>query len=431
MGLSAKVATFTWSSADAAGTTYDVTLGFQPAFVFVCLAGAGSAGSVSAAHARISLGAAISDSARAAAGYGTFNAQANGTYSAINSSNFVATGVTGASSPPLEFALDVAARASWPADGIRFVVDDQTPDTFLVTVLGIGGTDITAAAIGSFQEPGTSGSQAVPHGLGVIPTGALFFSTGYAGDPAADTKSGNVGACPVIGAFDGTNGFTVMQFADDAAGTMNVKGYARSGEVIALGDALGNTLDARASGTSCDLTNINLNWSEVTAGGRRVFFLVWKGGQFAVGSTSTRTNTTAFDGPAAGFTPLAALFASAMRAESTADTPTDHGQFSLGMATGATERSAQADRDRDGVGTSDVVVTARTDAVYVNLTPTAATVQGLMDVADLTVDPMQLVMDDADPSACFVGVAMWGASPAASFQPGMLRHNVLLGGDVH
>jgi hypothetical protein len=78
--------------------------------------------------------------------------------------------------------------------------------------------------------------------------------------------------------------------------------------------------------------------------------------------------------------------------------------------------------DEDGIGTSEVTIALETDAVYANI-DTSSAIQGLMDISDMTVDPMQLVMDDADPSGSFVGVAMWGSSfvnTSLSPDPGLL-----------
>jgi hypothetical protein len=86
-------------------------------------------------------------------------------------------------------------------------------------------------------------------------------------------------------------------------------------------------------------------------------------------------------------------------------------QLSVGMATSASERVAQAMLHEDAVGTAEVSTALRTDAVYANIS-TATAIQALMDVTDMTVDPMQLVMDDADPAASLVMMAVWGSSGA-------------------
>jgi hypothetical protein len=184
--------------------------------------------------------------------------------------------------------------------------------------------------------------------------------------------------------------------------------YAKTGEVMAMG-VEGITTNALAAPVSLDATDITVNWTERAVTGRYVFYLAWVGGQFKVGSTTTATNTTPFSGPSAGFVSTAAFFASACRAESTADTPTDHAQVSMGAATSASERVAHAALDEDNLADSEVTTALENDSVYANIS-TASAIQGLMDVDDMTVDPMQLVMDTADPSGSFVGMAMWGTS---------------------
>ena len=73
---------------------------------------------------------------------------------------------------------------------------------------------------------------------------------------------------------------------------------------------------------------------------------------------------------------------------------------------------AQATLDEDNLADTETSTALENDEVYINI-DTSSAVQGLMDVVDLTVDPMQLVMDDADPAASFVGVASWGATAVA------------------
>lgn len=403
MSLNVKVTSFTWAAADAAGSTYDVTLGFQPAFAIVWAVGlAGTTDTVARDAVRPNIGLVKDGSSRACILYGSNDAAGSAIY-------LLAHGTTSvqmqASPTAIVSRLDVDAKANWPSDGIRFVVDTQGSLDRRLSVLAIGGSDITDVAIGNFQEPGATGNQTIAHGLGATPTGVLFASCGAASAPEAFANTGAM--CFSFGAFDGTSSWVSTTFGDDAATTMNNCSYAKTGEVIALG-AEGITTNARASGVSLDATNITINWAE-RAATRYVHYIAWVGGRFTATSTTTATNTTQFSGPTVGYIPLAALFTSACRAASTADTPTDHSQLSIGFATGASERVAQAILDEDAVGTSEVTYALETDAVYANIS-TASAIQGLMDVVDMTVDPMQLVMDDADPSASFVGMGVWGAS---------------------
>jgi hypothetical protein len=416
MGLSTKVTAFSWLSTDAAGTPYDVTCGFQPEFAIVWICGdTGATDSVGRAATTFDIGLIKDGSNRAHTLYRSGDAATTAAYVAAHGTTSVLFGVDSSS---IVARLDVDTKANWPVDGIRFIVDTQAAANRRVAVLAVGGTDITAVSVGTFQEAGSTGNQSTAHGLGATPTGVILISAGLASAPEAVASSGSM--CLSVGAFDGTNGWVHSMFGDDANTTMDNVSYALAGEVIALG-VEGVTTNARASGVSLDATDITINWLE-RAATRHCFYLAWVGGQFNVGSTTTATNTTPFSGPSAGFVPLAAWFASAARAASTTDTPTPHSQLSLGAATSASERIALAMLDEDGIGTSEVTIALETDAVYANI-DTSSAIQGLMDISDMTVDPMQLVMDDADPSGSFVGVAMWGSSfvnTSLSPDPGLL-----------
>jgi hypothetical protein len=330
---------------------------------------------------------------------------ASASYAALNSTSAIVYAASTSGAGSIASRLDVDDKANWPVDGIRFIVDTQISTDRRITVLAIGGSDITAVTVGNFQEAGATGNQTIAHGLGVTPTGVLFASCGLGTAPESVAAAGAM--CLSLGAYDGTDSWVTTVFADDAQTTTNTVSYAKAGEVMAMG-VEGITTNAIAAGVSLDSTNITINWTE-RAATRYVFYLAWVGGQFKVGSTTTATNTTPFSGPSAGFVSTAALFASACRAASTTDTPTDHSQLSIGAATSASERSAHALLDEDALADSEATTAYETDAVYVNI-DTSSAIQGLMDVDDMTVDPMQLVMDDADPSGSFVGMAMWGTS---------------------
>jgi hypothetical protein len=407
MGLSTKVTHLSWLTATAAGGTYDVTLGFQPEIVLVFSTGNDSSpavDTVARSTARVRFGAGASSSSRRAVVMRSSDAAAISSISVrhADAAIAIACDVNGADSG----ALDIDAEANWPIDGIRLIVDTQLSGVDQrLTIVGIGGSDITAATTGTFQEAGATGNATIAHGLGTTPTGALFFTVGMTSAPASGVAT--LGMIS-IGAFDGTDSCVLYGGGDDANTTMDTVSYAKSAELIALAVDPAVALTGRANGVSFDATDITISWGE-RAATRYCFYVVWTGGQFKVSSTTTATDTTPFSGPSAGFVSTLALFSSASRAASTNDTPTDHMQLSLGAATSASERMAQAVLDEDNVGTSEVTDAVEYDAVYANVS-TASAIQGLMDVDDMTVDPMQLVMDVADPSGSFVGMAMWGSS---------------------
>lgn len=421
MGLDRKITSFAWNEADIAGTNYDVTLGFQPKIVILHMSGASSAtdavGSDSVAQG---FGFGTTSADRRGMVFASIDAQANASllcrHSAVAILPMPTTGGADGGS------LDIAAEAGWPADGIRFTIDTALgvgSGNMRVSVLALGGTDLTAMGTIQFQEPVATGAQAIAHGLGSAPKGVLFLSIGH---PTAPDSGSSVQGQLMFGATDGTREFAAFIGGDDANTTMDTRSYAKSGEVIALGPDPAVTIDGRAAIASLDATNINLTWAE-RASTRYIFALAWAGGQFRVDNLLTATDTSNFSDTGYGFQPMAALFASCNRAESTADTPTDHSQLSIGMATSASERIAQASIDEDAVATSETATAIEYDEVYANIS-TADAVQGLMDLVSFDADGMTLVMDDADPAQSFVGVAAWAANPGGSTAVPVFLHHL-------
>lgn len=407
MALSCAISSFTWATTDTVGTNFDVTLGFQPDFVYVWFGGptGESLAGGSIAHG---YGFGSSSSARHSVSYISVDAAGNSNLQIRHSSAAICTIVDsdapgGADS---NGDLDIAAEAGWPSDGIRLTVDTQLvgAGSAFVYVMGFGGSDITAANAFSFQEPASTGNQNVAHGLGTTPTGVMFASVGFATAPPQDT---NVQGMLMVGASDGTTSGVAFVGGDDGNTTMDTRSYCRTGECIALGPEPAVTLDGRASVSSFNSTNIVLNWSE-RASTRYIFGVAWAGGQFEVNSITTATNTTAFNGPTLGFVAKGAVFLSACRAASTADTPTDHAVLNHG-ATDGTTQSAYVSKDRDGVASAQTAVGYDDDDVYINPNITTdGTIDGGMQVNSMAADPMTLQMTVADPSAMFVLLLAWG-----------------------
>ena len=416
MALSVFRSSFSWNQADPATTTYNVDCGFVPEFFIVWITGEDSTtDAVGQDHMVSGVGFWAADTRRSAV-YISANAQGNATIIS-RSSDVAALSLPDTSSPggaDSDGDLDVVAEASWPAtDTIQFIVDTQIAAIYgnlIVQVLAIGGSDITNAKVGTFQEPASSGTQDITD-PGFQPTGMMIISAGQTAAPPVDASGG----CFSVGMTDGTRSWVLYMGGDNGASTTNTVGYMRSTELVALGTEPSVTIDGLAGlGSGFISTGVQLNWSERFAT-RYCFYLAWAGGSFRADSVNTRTDTTEFSGPTNGFTATAALFVSAGRTASTTDTPTDHSQISIGCAIGATDRAALAALDEDnaaaGAANTEVTTAIETDAVYINIA-TDSTVQGLMDVVSVASDPWTLVMDTADPLAAFVGVASWGATGA-------------------
>ena len=102
-----------------------------------------------------------------------------------------------------------------------------------------------------------------------------------------------------------------------------------------------------------DADGFTLNWDTVAGTGRRVYAVCLKGGQYAVGSDTQKTDSTGTkETTGVGFTPSGMLFAS--RGLASATTVATHGSMSIGAATSGTTNSvASTMASEDNVGTAD------------------------------------------------------------------------------
>ena len=411
MALSTYRGSFAWNQADAAGTNYDIDVGFVPKAVRVRITGASSATDAAGGGNVVrGEGSWTTGDIRRGATMVIADGQGNATTFIRHTDNAILTipdtGTTGGTDSDGD--LDVVAEGSWPTTTtIRFTVDTQLTaafGSFRVMIEAFGGSDITDVKVGHFQEPASSGAQSQNvTDPGFQPTGMYLWTVGFATTPVGSAESA-AQAMFAEGATDGTSSWVAFNGSDDNAANMDTRSYMKSGEVIAMGSEPAVTLDSRAGVTGFISTGITLDWTECAGLSRYIFYLAWRGGQTKVSSTTTRTDTTPFSGPTLGFTPDLLWAVSCSRAEDTADTPTDHAQMSVGSAKSTSDRGALACMDVDAAATSNCGHGVEYDALYLNLsTADPPAMQGLMDVTAWA-DPMTFVMDDADPSASFVGL---------------------------
>jgi hypothetical protein len=398
---------FTWNEADAATTTYDVSTSCQAKVIIVWLNGTASATTTADSdNFAYSMGFGTSTTDRRGASYVSADGQATALIGVrhSNAAILVAGSVVDGSDIG---ALDISAI---DADSVTFIVDTQLgagSGNQRVQMFVFGGSDVTAQGTLQFQEA----SATAAHGLGCTPAGALFITAGFATAPAAGGAAQGMFS---FGASDGTRSFVVYNGGDDNNTTMDTRSYAKSGEAIAMGPEPAVTTNARVATPTFDGTDISLTWTE-SASTRYVHAVAWCGGQFRVDNLLSETTTTTVADTGYGFQPVGAMFASAGRAESTADTPTDTAQWSLGAATSTTDRQVLAAVDEDGVGTSEGATAINTAAVYINtgVTPPNTgthTNVGVADLQSFDSDGLTIVMTDADPAQAFVGVLAWAGN---------------------
>lgn len=298
---------------------------------------------------------------------------------------------------------------SFDADGFTLDVTNQFGTSYRISYLAIGGTD--NAEVGLFTLPVATGNQDTVLAGAFQPDALLLLSSGSATAPPAT----GVDSRFMLGmATSASNQGVVTGGSNDGVATTDTKAYSLSGECCSLFNASLTAIATRGQFVQFNSNGFRINFVEVSGVASQTFYLALRGGgSYLVGNLLTQTDTvTPITESGFGFEPVGALLASANRAESIADTPTDHDSFSVGAFSDASTRGAQAVFDEDAVGTSDIGSALEFDEVYANL-DAASTIQGLMDIQSVGSDGFTCIMDDADPSPSFVlYLAMGNAAPA-------------------
>ena len=404
MGMSSAVGSFN-TGTGAIGTTVAVSgLGFQPKLVLFWWSNrTGTTDAAGRADAGRGFGYAISTSVR-----GRCNTLAQDTPTSM---------VTNKSQDDTEcIGLTTTADAidglmdlqSMDADGFTLVVDDVFVASYRVHYLALGGTDITDVAGGNFLKATVTGDQDITS-VGFEPDLVILFShggTNLTGTIAVDTEL-------MIGAFDGNGNQAVyLGASNDAAGTSQTLSYCTDAECAAIFANAITITDQRAQFTSMLSNGFRINWIDnAGAVASAIQYIALKGGSYKVGSLLTQTDTTTdIVASGFGFQPAAGMFLSHGKAESTADTPQDDDEWSMGAFSSTSARAAFATADDDAAGTAIVSSAVEHDEVYINLNANTGAVEGLMDIKSVDSGGFTCIMDDADPAQAFVWYIAFGPS---------------------
>lgn len=422
MALSVKVGSFNTGTTTA---NVDVTCGFQPKFVIFWWSGRTETIDTQGEQTQrrgIGFGA-QSLSGRSICNHAVHAAATSDTQSAQSDTACVLSVSTAVA---IDGAGDLAALANWPADGFRFTPSDAFPISLRVHFLAIGGTDITDFALGTFQLSTTTGTFDITT-VGFQPDCVLLTGGADAvAPPVAQTWATFVMGAAVSGAA--ADQAMLMCLSEDAANSSNTSKYCLTGEVLANVTSDPMTTTVRASFSSFLSNGFRLNLLETGGAGFDFYYmyLAFKGGNPKLVNFTTRTDTTNFDVTTTGITPSAALFVSHCAAQSTADVPQAGDEWSIGAATGSTERAAHGVLEKDAAPTIDMGTQVSHDRCYVNQsTATTIVTEGEMDVVSFSSGKMTLNMPDADPAANFVWSLVVGTTPSESAE--LLRARCMIG----
>lgn len=422
MALSTKLTSFN-TGTGVAGTTIDVTLGFQPRAVILWWNGrTETTDAVARANAHIGYGFATDDTHRSCVSSARLNANTAEDASCTTRDDSVVFRLTPAG--VANGALDVRPVANWPADGISFIVDTQFGASMRVHLLAIGGSDITDADVGGFAASASVGVDTDVVVNGAFQPSVVFFlqahrtvintiATSSANISLGVGISGAKQAVHALGVDDGSG--------SGDSGCYNGEGFECS---AVLGDGAPDTTIERLAFVQMNADGFRVNTVKNSGGGSRLLgYLALAGSSWDIGSLLTQTDTTT-ESTVSGlaFQPAAIVFASGARDEATADAGSLPSRATVGAATSSTEQAAMAETGTQGSANTRVGTAVEHDAIYVNLLEAGAdgdpqTIQGSMKLNSVQADGFKTIMTDADPAQSFVWWVAVGSAAAAGFDP--------------
>jgi hypothetical protein len=405
MALDVKVISFN-TGTGASGTTVTITPGFETKAGLTFWAGrtGSSDGNGAGTHDR---GCGMFTSSTSFRSFGTRSTEAAGTADAFNQWNNTCCVNQVAATVG---RLDVQSISSTQV--VFEVVTAFTTD-LRVTVICLGGSDITGTEIKDFNAAGTApvDQEFVMNGS-FDPT--LVFVMG--------TRAGNEGVTRV----DSLNCFGVAKSAsecfafgggsNDGSNSMITESYLRLGDIYAAQSATFNAIDTRATFVSLSVASgkgCTIHWeARAQLSAISVLFL---GGTFQskIGSFTTQTDTTTDMTGTTTFTPKGLLFLSHNKAENSAGGLSAHDKWSIGLATSTSEQHCQAMADLDAIGTSVVSTALEQDHIYVNMNESTQALQGSANLTAISGTGFTARMTDADPSGASVCWLALGDAAAA------------------
>ena len=407
MTMQAKIVSFAILSTDT-GTKQVRGVGFTPQVILSLMCGRGES-SDTAGRATINRGIGMGITGPSDQGLASHSTDAVGTSvcNVCDSPSLITVSGAGVE----DGAADLSSIVS---DGFDINITNAFPSDIQVVVLCLGGDSITNLAIGRLAATAATGAYTGASGLGFTPTFALFASNGRNSNGNLAHSRFSIGAATgssnqIIAASSARNAQTTdisMSYALDSGTQAECAAMI---DVDSLSDAVG--LSSFGSGT------INMNCT-VFSFAMAPLYLALAGGNYAVGSFLTQTDTNDIPVTGVGFRPAAVLLISCNRAESSADTTTAVDQFSIGAFT-SSESMALSTRENDATAGAQCSTAIDFDKCYINL-DSAGAVQGLMAWVAMGSDGFTVKMATADNAANWVGYIAFGPGTAPAGTTGNL-----------
>lgn len=375
-------------------------VGFQPKIVLFWWAGGhATTEEVAGGNIAFGFGAAISSTSRFAITHASDDALA-----ASDVGNLTDVGYCIGIINAARLVQGAADFKSMDADGFTLTIDDQFPSDYRISYLALGGTDLTNVYIGNKQRDNDTGNCAVT-GVGFQPDAVICAANIF-----TNASGGGSHYLFSLGWATGSSnqGVVAVQSYDNQT-TSNTHAYGYNGEIAA--SIFSTDVLRRDSFVSFDADGFTLNQLEGTSQ-YYYHFICLKGGQYEVGDLTTRTDGNDIEETLAGaFRPVAVMFGSVNAAIDTQDNEHAHSRLSIGAGTSTSNRAVQAISDEDNLADTETAYANYDSAVYAHVVDDA--IVGLMDIKSIDATGFTAVMDDTDPSACWVTYLAIGAAAAA------------------
>lgn len=411
-GLDVAVGAFQWNSADAAGTTYTETPGFQSKVLLFFCSGISSTvdATSSTTRWRSSFGAAVGTASRWAVGVFDQDAAATMITASAKRTDAILVTINNAATPAVDGLLDLS---SITATTFVVIVDDAAPVNLTVEWMALGGVDITNTETGEVVWAAGTGNETFTLLGSFTPKLGIFAcarNTDAAGNTVGAHASMSIGV-----ALSSTERACVALDAEDAVATSDTYFYGLDIECFATLDATTGVPEDRADFVSWGAGSFTLNKLENTNTPPMLYCVV--GGTFQVSLAGLLTGTTVGTTVThtTGFAPLGVMSLSAQNVESTQNVAGAIAACGVGFGRSAADRLCTTGASSDAVADSAIFLSIQYDAIF-----TSSGGTHIEDIDAFNAADVRYILDLATATNRFFVSVAFGEAPAVG-QPTMRR----------
>lgn len=304
--------------------------------------------------------------------------------------------------------IDSSAATLLAADLVTLDVDGFTlnwttvqASGYVVSVLCLGGTDLTNVFIKEFTSNTGTGAQALT-GVGFQPDAVFFVTQGL-------TSAATTGAfgIPSFGFANSTASAAIGLRMENA--TTNAFQTSRTDKVITSPlNGTDNNYEASLSAFGAD--GFTINWSTAAGSARYIWALCLKGGSYKVGAITQKTSTGTQATTGVGFQPTGLLL---MSNGTTSVGVTTNAELSIGAGDSATSRFSTWYGITHSSNPSAADMDNATDMILEQMTAGTPSTESSADLDSLDADGFTLDFTAADAVARNIFYMAFGNTPAA------------------